>query len=101
MCNGTPIFSLSSVCDITTDAHLFYRLYRFYHRFDIGINFSKQKRLYKRTWSIGAYNVYNRNNPFFLYLDNVPRTDGDGFRTALKQVSLFPIIPYFNWSFEF
>ena len=72
-----------------------------YHRFDLGINFTKQKRLYKRTWSFGAYNVYNRNNPFFLYLDNVPRADGDGFRTALKQVSLFPIIPYFNWSFEF
>lgn len=71
-----------------------------YHRFDIGINFTKQKRFWKRTWSFGAYNLYNRANPFFLYLDSV-RGDNGGQRTVLKQISLFPIIPYFNWSFEF
>lgn len=72
-----------------------------YHRADIGVNFTKEKRRYTRTWSFGAYNLYNRNNPFFLYLDTVPNQNGTGQRTALKQVSLFPIIPYFNWSFEF
>ncbi|MCB0643403.1 MAG: hypothetical protein KDC44_17255, partial [Phaeodactylibacter sp.] len=72
-----------------------------YHRLDIGINFTKEKRRYTRTWAIGAYNLYNRKNPFFLYLDNVPNETGGGRRTALKQVSLFPVIPYFNWSFEF
>ncbi|MEM1220645.1 MAG: TonB-dependent receptor plug domain-containing protein, partial [Bacteroidota bacterium] len=72
-----------------------------YHRADIGINFTKEKKRYTRTWSFGAYNLYNRNNPFFLYLDTVPVQGGTGQRTALKQVSLFPIIPYFNWSFEF
>ena len=72
-----------------------------YHRFDIGVNFTKQKRWWKRTWSFGAYNLYNRNNPFFLFLDTVydPRTQGQ--RTVLTQISLFPVIPYFNWSFEF
>jgi len=71
-----------------------------YHRFDIGVNFTKQKRFWKRTWSFGAYNLYNRANPFFLYLDSV-RADNGGQKTVLKQISLFPIIPYFNWSFEF
>ncbi|MBR9919979.1 MAG: TonB-dependent receptor [Bacteroidetes bacterium] len=72
-----------------------------YHRFDIGVSFSKQKRLYKRTWAFGFYNLYNRNNPFFLYLDTVPNDSGTGQRTALKQISIFPVIPYINWSFEF
>ena len=72
-----------------------------YHRFDIGVNFSKQKKLWKRTWSFGAYNVYNRPNPFFLYLDTVGNDSGTGQKTVLKQISIFPIIPYVNWSFVF
>jgi len=35
-----------------------------YHRFDIGIDFIKQKKHYKRKFTIGAYNAYNRKNPF-------------------------------------
>ncbi len=72
-----------------------------YHRFDIGVNFTKQKKLWKRTWSFGAYNLYNRANPFFLYLDSVPSDTGTGRKTVLKQIAIFPVIPYFNWSFEF
>ncbi len=72
-----------------------------YHRFDIGVNFTKQKKFWKRTWSFGAYNLYNRANPFFLYLDSVPSDTGTGRKTVLKQIALFPVIPYFNWSFEF
>ena len=47
------------------------------------------------------YNVYNRANPFFLFVDN----DGDfldgDFKLTVKQVSLFPIIPSVTWNFEF
>ena len=71
-----------------------------YHRLDIGISFKKQKRWWMRTWAFGAYNVYNRSNPFFLQLDTIRDTNG-GRRTILTQFSLFPIIPYANWSFEF
>ncbi|MGK0366322.1 MAG: hypothetical protein ACI85O_003395 [Saprospiraceae bacterium] len=71
-----------------------------YHRMDIGISFKKQKRWWMRTWSFGAYNVYNRQNPFFLQLDTERDSNGDR-RTVLKQTSLFPVIPYVNWSFEF
>lgn len=71
-----------------------------YHRLDIGISFKKQKRLWMRTWSFGAYNAYNRKNPFLILLDS--RNNGNGTsRNVLKQISLFPIIPYLNWSFEF
>ena len=66
-----------------------------FHRLDIGINFHKQKKKYTRTLSIGAYNVYNRRNPFFVYL-----TEERGERVA-KQVSLFPIIPSISFRIKF
>jgi TonB-dependent Receptor Plug Domain/CarboxypepD_reg-like domain len=66
-----------------------------YNRMDIGIDFTKKKKHYERTWSYGAYNVYNRKNAFFLFLQT---SDG---KTNLKQASLFPIIPYINYSFKF
>jgi len=74
-----------------------------YHRLDVGVDFTKKKRLYERTWSFGAYNAYNRKNPFFIYLDeNNEYTNGQVIQTTkLKQASLFPVIPYFAWSFKF
>ena len=59
-----------------------------YHRLDIGITHHKQKKNYERIISFGAYNAYNRKNPFFAYL----AYDETGQREA-RQVSLFPIIP--------
>jgi hypothetical protein len=59
------------------------------------------KKKYRSNWSFSIYNVYNRMNPFFLYVDN----DGDflagNFKLTVKQVSLFPIIPSATWNFEF
>ncbi len=37
-----------------------------YHRADVSISFSKQKKRGKRTWSFGIYNIYNRLNPYIL-----------------------------------
>lgn len=74
---------------------------RSFHRLDVGISFSKQKKHHKRTWSFGAYNTYNRQNPFFIFFDSEfdPQT---GMREqVLKQASLFPLIPYINYAFEF
>jgi len=75
-----------------------YRM-RNYHRLDVSMSFSKQKRRYKRTWTIGAYNAYSRQNPFFIYLDNTFVNGRE--ELELTQVSLFPIIPSVSWSFEF
>ncbi len=81
-----------------------YRM-RSYHRGDISINFVKQKKRHKRTWSLGAYNIYNNKNPFFLTSDIETTFDSMGNvvedRFVLKQQSLFPIIPFVNYSFEF
>jgi hypothetical protein len=78
---------------------------RAYHRGDISMNFSKQKKGYKRTWSFGAYNVYNNQNPFFLTssTENVYNQTGQLIdeEFVLKQQNLFPIIPFVNYKFEF
>ena len=59
-----------------------------YHRLDLGFTHHKQKKHYERIISFGAYNAYNRKNPFFAYLSY----DENSERVA-RQVSLFPIIP--------
>ena len=58
------------------------------------------KKKFKSNWAFSIYNIYNRANPFFMYVDN----DGDflagDFQLTVKQVSLFPIIPSVTWNFE-
>ena len=66
-----------------------------YHRFDLGIQFHKQKKWGERTWEVSIYNVYNRKNPFFYY-----NFEENGYG-RLKKVSLFPIIPSITYSFKF
>jgi hypothetical protein len=88
-----------------------------YHRLDLSaIWYSKEykevvdpttgektqvKKRIKSNWAFSIYNVYNRANPYFLYVDN----DGDflegNFEISVKQVTLFPIIPSVTWNFEF
>lgn len=59
------------------------------------------KKRFRHNWAFSVYNVYNRANPFFLFVDN----DGDflngDFKLSVKQVTLFPIIPSVTWNFEF
>jgi hypothetical protein len=62
-----------------------------YHRGDVSIRFSKEKKWGSRSWILGAYNVYNRKNPFFIYNDS----------GTFKMVSLFPIIPSVSYQFKF
>ena len=67
-----------------------------YHRLDFGINFHKLKRNGVRTWNISVYNIYNRQNPYFITPDT-----NDHNQHVLKQTSLFPIIPSVSYSFKF
>lgn len=67
-----------------------------YHRFDIGIQNHKKFKHYERVFEFSIYNVYNRKNPFFYYLD----TDSKG-NQKLMQISLFPIIPSVSWTWKF
>jgi TonB-dependent Receptor Plug Domain/CarboxypepD_reg-like domain len=71
--------------------------YRAYHRMDIGFERKKKHKRYESAWVFGAYNVYSRKNPFFLYstYDETLKKD------VYNQVSLFPIIPNIAWTFKF
>ena len=66
-----------------------------YHRLDFGVNKHKKRKKWVSTLSLGAYNLYNRKNPFFAYL-----AYEDNQRVA-KQVSLFPIIPSISYRIQF
>jgi len=83
-----------------------YRM-RAYHKLDVGINFNKTVKRGERTWSINIYNLYNRQNPYYYFLDTTYQFDQIGriipeaTKTVLKQQSYFPIIPSFSYSLKF
>ena len=61
-----------------------------HHRLDVAVNFHKTtQRGRTQTISVGAYNAYNNKNPYFVYLSDDDR--------QLKQLTLFPIIPYITY----
>jgi len=66
-----------------------------YHRLDVSINFTKQKKKGIRTWSYGVYNLYNQQNAYMIYVKEV---NGEN---KLYQKSLFPVIPYFSYNYKF
>lgn len=66
-----------------------------YHRLDFGINIHKQLKRHTRTLSLGAYNFYNRKNPFFVYLSQ------ENNERVANQVSLFPFIPSISYRLKF
>ncbi len=67
-----------------------------YHRLDFSINKHKKKKWGLVTWTVGVYNVYARQNPYFVYFKTNPNQ-----RTQLMQVSLFSFIPSVTWNFKF
>ena len=66
-----------------------------YHRADIGLDFHKTKKRGIRSWNITLYNMYSRQNPYLYYY--AQKSSGD---MKLRQISLFPIIPSFTYSFK-
>ena len=67
-----------------------------YHRLDFVFNINKDTKYGERTWSLGLYNAYNRQNPFFLYFSS-----DDFGKRGLYQISLFPVLPAITYSFKF
>lgn len=71
-----------------------------YHRLDLCATYSpasKKKKRFSSSWSFNVYNVYNRHNPYFIYMDiNQTERSLQG-----KMVYLFPITPAIGWNFKF
>lgn len=110
----TQIASAANISTISTMGYPYQTNYEYfgqrnnyrmpsYHRMDVGFNFHKQKKHGIRTWSLGFYNVYSRQNPFFLmFQENSDKEKAQtGKDRKLSQVSLFPIIPSISYSFKF
>ena len=73
-----------------------------YHRLDISFNFHKPLKWGERTLSLGLYNAYSHNNPFYIYIGQNYDWYGMGSgEPVVKKVSLFPIIPFISYNFKF
>ncbi len=67
-----------------------------YHRLDLGIHHRKDLGNALQTWSFTIYNVYNRQNVFYVN-SNLNETGGLSF----KPVSILPVLPSVNYAIEF
>ncbi len=67
-----------------------------FHRLDFSFSFAKDKKWGQRIWTVGLYNAYNRQNPFFI---DYQQYYGDGGR--IVQYSLLPMIPSISYQFKF
>jgi TonB-dependent Receptor Plug Domain/CarboxypepD_reg-like domain len=74
-----------------------------YHRLDVNFEWTKKKKRFTRTFSLGAYNAYSRANPVFLYRDsNVTTVNGQTVEAPVfRQFSLLPIVPSIAYNFKF
>lgn len=80
-----------------------------YHRLDLSVTIEGKKnndpdRKWKGQWIIGAYNVYNRRNPFSIYF----RQEGDRIdpsqtvnTEAIRFSVIGSIIPSISYNFKF
>jgi len=66
-----------------------------YHRLDVGLKSTKIKKHFTRIWNFSIYNIYNRQNPFYI----TTGTDSKGNR-AFVQVSLLPLLPSVSYKIE-
>ena len=75
-----------------------------YHRADIGATHTprpKNGRKRKGQWVFSVYNLYNRQNPYFIYFGNEGEISEGTLDIQAYQVSLFPILPSMTWNFKF
>jgi len=76
------------------------------HRLDWSLSFTKEKKKYTRTWVIGAYNTYNRSNPFYVKTNKETITDDTtgeiiGITQNIEEKSLLPILPTISYQIKF
>ena len=70
-----------------------------YHRMDISANFHRQFRRCSRTINVSVYNLYNRKNPYMIYESHEHTCNG--YKGALVQLSIFPILPSVAYTLKF
>lgn len=61
----------------------------------------KWTKNFSNSFTLSVFNVYNRYNPYFIYLTREGDFTEGSLKVGAKQVSLFPIIPSLTWNFKF
>src|SRR4029079_11455692 len=67
-----------------------------YHRLDLAAILTPKNshtKKIKGEWVFSIYNVYSRQNPYFIYFDQEGSPYNGSLKIQAKQVSIFPIIP--------
>ena len=75
-----------------------------YHRADFGATHTprpKGGKVRNGQWVFSVYNLYNRQNPYFIYFGNDGEISEGTLDIQAYQVSLFPILPSVTWNFKF
>ena len=72
-----------------------------YHRLDFEINVRNHFNWGHQKISLGAYNLYNRKNPFYISFDNRAARIDELNPENFKYVYVFPLIPVLNYSLDF
>lgn len=67
-----------------------------YHRLDLSVRFRKGTRWGEQAFVAGAYNAYNKKNPFRVEIAD--RTANPGL---LRQITLFPLLPSLAYNVKF
>jgi len=74
---------------------------RSYHRLDVSFSYKKERTIFKKKyeseWIFGVYNIYSRQNPYFVYLT----VDHQTQLPVAREVSLLPIVPSVSFNFKF
>ena len=73
-----------------------------YHRLDISCNYFIKKTLKtEQSLNFSIFNVYARQNPFYIYFETKGDISKFSIETKAKQVSLFTILPSISWKAVF
>lgn len=92
--------------DAESDQHLLYTTKNSgrmaaYHKLDVGLNYTRVIKSGVLQWRFGINNVYNRSNPYSYNIQVVSSPTINFAGVRIGQTSLFPIMPYFGFKWEF
>ena len=75
-----------------------------YHRLDLSLELTKQKKRVLRTWVFGVYNTYFHSNPYFVLPRTRESVDENGNQVSTRvfsEISILPIIPSISYQIKF
>jgi hypothetical protein len=70
-----------------------------YHRLDLGVNFYNKYKWGRTKLTLGLYNAYNRQNPF--YRDVIVENINNSSQIKYQELTILPILPTFSYNVSF